>query len=192
MMEIMQTRRSFLTGAGALAASTVFGGVITTLATPALAAAQHSEPLRLTNPHTGEAYDVELFIDGAWNANALIVCDYMLRDWRQKESVQCDRKLYAALYVIQTYFGPKQRVQINSGFRTQKTNELLREQGYSPAVNSQHLYAKAVDFTIAGARLRDVAKAVRALGLGGTGLYLDDGFVHMDTRGRAAQWGDSF
>lgn len=192
MLEFAQSRRDFLTGAGSLAAATVFGGVLSVLATPAIAAAASSEPLRLTNPHTGEAYDVELFVEGAWNANALIVCDYMLRDWRQKESVQCDRKLYAALYVIQTFFGPKQRVQINSGFRTEKTNQLLREQGYNPAVNSQHLYAKAVDFTIAGASLRDVAKAVRALKLGGTGLYLSDGFVHMDTRGKAAQWGDSF
>lgn len=196
-MQLDTSRRSFLLGASSFAAAALFSGVVASLATPAIAAAQGSEPLRLANAHTGEAYDVDLFVDGGWNKNALIVCDYMLRDWRQKQSVECDRRLYAALYVLQSYFNPKGRVQINSGFRTTKTNEALREAGYNPAVNSQHLYAKAVDFLIPGADLRGLAKAVKALKLGGTGLYLDDNFVHMDTRGAGAnghlaQWGDRF
>lgn len=187
-------RRGFLKRAGAFTALAATGGVVGMLAAPAAQAAAATVPLRLSNVHTGESYDVELFVDGGWNANALIVCDHLMRDWRQKKSVNCDRKLYASLYVIQRYFAPNTRIRIHSGFRTQETNRILREQGYNPATNSQHLLAKAVDFSIQGANLRDVARAVKALGLGGTGLYLSDGFVHMDTRGpdKVVQWGDRF
>lgn len=197
-METLVSRRGLIRGAGALVASAVlFGGLLPELSTPAMAAAANSAPLRLTNAHTGEAYDVDLFLAGDWNKNALIVCDYLLRDWRQKQVVECDRKLYAALYVLQTYFSPGGRIQINSGFRTVQTNEALREAGYNPAVNSMHLRAMAVDFLIPGAPLQQVARAARALKMGGVGLYNSDNFVHMDSRGVAAnghqaQWGDSF
>lgn len=200
MTELL-SRRNFLSGMGALAIWSGLGGSVPELLSPALAAAEQSVPLRLSNLHTGEAYDVELFINGAWNSNALIVCDYMMRDWRQSEAPTCDRRLYAALYVLQRYFSPNERVRIHSGYRSQKTNLLLREKGYNAAPNSQHLKAKAVDFSMQGADLRGVARATEALKLGGTGLYLSDGFVHMDSRGvqtagagagSGVKWGDSF
>jgi len=192
-IQFLDGRRRFLRGAGAVAAlSLLASGPLAELVAPAAAAAEAAIPLRLVNVNTNEAYDVELFTGGQWNPNALVVCDYLMRDWRQKASTTCDRKIYASLYVMQRYFAPTERIRIHSGYRTDATNRLLREMGYNPAVNSQHLKAKAVDFSIAGADLRSVAKAVKALQLGGTGLYLDDGFVHLDTRGAAAQWGDSF
>lgn len=191
-MKISWNRRSFLAGAGSLLAAPMLGGMICAVTAQATQAAEDGVPLRLTNTNTGESYDVQLFVDGGWNPNALLVCDHLMRDWRQAESVACDRKLYASLYVMQRFFAPNERIRINSGFRTRKTNDLLRAKGYNPADNSQHLYARAVDFSIPGAKLRDVATAVRELKIGGTGLYLNDGFVHMDTRGSLAQWGDRF
>ena len=191
-MSMSWDRRQFLLRSVAFAAAGVVGSSFCAVTAMAAEAAQDGIPLRLTNVHTAEAYDVQLFVEGGWNPNALLVCDHLMRDWRQKQSVACDRKLYASLYVIQRFFAPTERMRINSGFRTEATNELLREMGYNPAINSQHLYAKAVDFSIPGVKLREVAKTVKALKIGGTGLYLSDGFVHMDTRGTPAQWGDNF
>lgn len=74
----------------------------------------------------------------------------------------------------------------------QKTQEALREAGYGPAVNSLHLRAKAVDFTLPGVSMRNVARATWALKLGGVGYYEDMNFVHMDSRGAQARWADSF
>jgi len=191
-MPMSWDRREFLCRSTSFAVASAMGIGMCAVTSMAAEAAQDAIPLRLTNVNTNEAYDVQLFVNGGWNPNALLVCDHLMRDWRQAKSVVCDRKLYASLYVVQRFFAPSERVRIHSGFRTRETNDLLRSKGYSPADNSQHLYARAVDFSIPGAPLRDVAKAVKALGIGGTGLYLKDGFVHMDTRGRSAQWGDAF
>lgn len=185
-------RRAFLSRMGSLAAWTLAGGAAKSLVAPALAAAEQSIPLRVLNPHTNEAYDVELFVGSSWNTNALLACDWLMRDWRQNKTVTCDRRLYAALYVLQRYFAEQGRIRINSGFRTEETNTLLREMGYNTAINSQHLLAKAVDFTIPGVDMRTVAKAAWALNLGGVGFYRNENFVHMDARGSKAVWGEDF
>lgn len=192
-------RRSFLAGmAGTAARAALPLGAAAALSVTCSVVAQAQQaavggvPLRLLNPHTNESYDVNLFIGSEWNANALIVCDWMMRDWRQNQSVSCDRRLYAALYVIQRHFSDQARIRINSGFRTQQTNQALRTLGYSPAENSLHLRALAVDFNIPGADMKQVARAVAALNLGGTGLYNRQNFVHMDSRGEPTRWGDSF
>lgn len=154
---------------------------------PALAAAEQSVPLRLYNQNTRENFDVQLFVGSQWNANALKVCDWLMRDWRQNLLVDCDRRIYAALYVIQRVFSQEGRIEIHSGYRSEATNSLLREQGYGAAPNSMHKQAKAVDFSIKGVDHRTIARAAWNLNLGGIGLY--DGWVHLDTRGRAVKWG---
>lgn len=153
-------------------------------------------PLRLHNPHTNETYAVELFIGSKWNKSALLVCDWMMRDWRQKEVVNCDRKLYAALYVIQRKFNVTEPISVNSGYRSTKTNEMLRANSLkrsggkataeTPAVNSQHKLARAVDFAVPGVPVREVSRYVKELNIGGLGVY--DTFTHLDT-GRVRQWG---
>jgi uncharacterized protein YcbK (DUF882 family) len=187
-------RREFL-GHLLKAAVVAVGGGAGLLACPLVAQAQAMAqdtgvPLRILNPHTEEAYDIQLFVGAAWNANALIACDWLMRDWRQNKLADCDRRLYAALYVLQRYFSENGRIQLNSGFRTKTTNELLRTEGLGVAVNSQHLLGHAVDFTIPNVPHRNIARAVWNLGLGGVGLYPT--FVHMDTRGERVNWGESF
>ena len=191
----MINRRDVLARLGGVVACTAAGVGLGAALCPVVAqaqemAAQSSVPLRLFNPNTQEAYDLQLFVGSAWNANALIACDWLMRDWRQQKLVNCDRRLYAALYVLQRYFGDEARVQINSGFRTPETNEILREMGMNPAINSQHLRAMAVDFLVPGADLTQLARAVWKLNLGGVGLY--ESFVHMDSRGNQVNWGRSF
>jgi uncharacterized protein YcbK (DUF882 family) len=162
-------------------------GEIPAIMRPALAAAEASVPLRLYNQNTKENFDVQLFEGSQWNANALKVCDWLMRDWRQNMLVDCDRRIYAALYVIQRVFSQEGRIQIHSGFRSEATNNLLRERGYGAAPNSMHKHAKAVDFSIKGVEHRTIARAAWNLNLGGIGLY--DGWVHLDTRGQAVKWG---
>lgn len=187
-------RRSFVRMALALGAASCMNP-LSALMLPDSAEAAPMVPLRLHNPHTGETYAVELFTGSKWNRSALLVCDWMMRDWRQKITVNCDRKLYAALYVIQRKFNVTGPISINSGFRSEKTNQMLRDASIrrrgrstaeTPAVNSQHLYARAVDFTVPGVPVKEVARYVKQLGIGGLGVY--DSFTHMDT-GRVRQWG---
>ena len=158
----------------------------------ALAAAPAS--LKLYNPHTKEKYDIQLFSDGKWNKMGLLACDWMMRDWRENQTVQCDRKLYAALYVIQRKFGISVPISLNSGYRSTKTNSMLRAASIkkygkvtksTPALTSQHLEAKAVDFSIPGVKPKDVFKYVKTLKMGGVGKYST--FTHMDT-GTIRNW----
>lgn len=158
-------------------------------------AAVGQTPLRLHNPHTNERYDIPLFQGAEWSKKGIVYCDWMMRDWRENETVQCDRKLYAALYVIQRKFGVSDPISVNSGFRSNKTNSMLRSRSIArnggaswetPAVNSQHCKARAVDFRVPGVPPREVARFVEALKLGGTGNYPT--FTHMDT-GSVRRWG---
>jgi uncharacterized protein YcbK (DUF882 family) len=161
----------------------------------AMAAVPQQTPLRLFNPHTKEKYDIQLFQGSQWNRMGILSCDWMMRDWRENQTVQCDRKLYAALYVIQRKYGVVSPISVNSGFRSEKTNAMLRGKSIdknggasweTPAVNSQHCKARAVDFRVPGVEPRTVAAFVESLQLGGTGNYPT--FTHMDT-GSVRRWG---
>ena len=167
---------------------------LSALMLPESALAAAPVPLRLFNPHTKEQYDVEIFSKGKWNKMGILACDWMMRDWRENKTVQCDRKLYAALYVIQQHFGIKEPISINSGFRSIKTNTMLRNASIktygrattkTPALDSQHIQAKAMDFAIPGVSPKKVSNYVKTLKMGGTGHYST--FTHMDT-GTIRSW----
>jgi len=191
---IDKQRRGFLHMAAALGLASVTP--VESLVAPAVAGVADAIPLRLYNANTRERYDVQLFVGNEWNAAGLVVCDWMMRDWRENEVVHCDRRLYAALYVLQRYFGSNSTVTINSGYRSAKTNAMLRNRSLSetggratwmtPAINSLHTHARAVDFVIPGADLSRVGEAVWDLNLGGLGRY--ETFNHMDT-GTRRRWG---
>lgn len=192
-------KRAFIKLASTLGATAAVCPLFS-LGLPESAMAAPVVPLRLANPHTGEKYEVELFKGANFNATALLVCNWMLRDWRQKITMKCDEGLFAALYVVQRNFNIDGYVVVNSGYRSPATNELLRSRSLSrtggrataetPAVNSQHIKGKAVDFAIPGVKPLEVSKFVKSLQhrtvIGGVGNYPT--FTHMDT-GSVREWG---
>lgn len=190
------SRRTFMKLASVLGVG-VAGCPLAALTLPESALAADMVPLRLYSPHLKQGYNVELFVGQQWNENALLVCHYLMKDWRKNVIVPCDTKLYAALYVIQRKFGIPDPINILSGYRSAETNAMLRQQSISrnggkatsesPAVNSQHIRANAVDFMLPGVPPLTVSRYVQTLGLGGTGNYST--FTHMDTRGKPTHWG---
>jgi uncharacterized protein YcbK (DUF882 family) len=91
---------------------------------------------------------------------------------------------------------PGARIELVSGFRSPKLNEMLRKKGHHVASHSQHSLGHAVDFRIVpegqelGIDPRVVELEIRALGWqGGVGVYPthDDWFVHADV-GRNRRW----
>jgi uncharacterized protein YcbK (DUF882 family) len=91
---------------------------------------------------------------------------------------------------------PGSRIEIVSGYRSPKLNEMLRKKGHHVASHSLHTLGHACDFRIVppGADRaldpRSVEIEIRRLGwAGGTGVYpsRDDWFVHADT-GRTRRW----
>lgn len=84
---------------------------------------------------------------------------------------------------------PGARIELVSGYRSPKLNEMLRKKGHHVASHSQHSLGHACDFRLVeageskGRDPRDVERELRSLGWdGGIGVYRleTDWFVHAD------------
>jgi uncharacterized protein YcbK (DUF882 family) len=91
---------------------------------------------------------------------------------------------------------PGARIELVSGYRSPKLNEILRKKGHHVSSHSQHSLGHACDFRIIpegqerGIDPRVLEVEIRALGWqGGVGVYPthDDWFVHADV-GRKRHW----
>jgi uncharacterized protein YcbK (DUF882 family) len=78
-------------------------------------------------------------------------------------------------------------LQILSGYRSPKTNKMLRRNGNGVAKKSYHLKGQAADIRVPGSSLSKVRNTARALRVGGVGYYPRSGFIHVDT-GDVRSW----
>lgn len=86
------------------------------------------------------------------------------------------------LHFIRQEFG---RVKVTSAARCGKYNAAV-----GGSVKSQHVLGRAVDIVPLDAELQEVYDWLEDNfhGLLAIGLYLSDGFIHIDTRGQCARW----
>jgi uncharacterized protein YcbK (DUF882 family) len=106
--------------------------------------------------------------------------NWFLRCRFTDEPAEMDERLAGVLVRAATRFGA-QRVEVVSGYRSQKHNLNLRKKGSRVARNSQHTHGTAVDFRVPGVHVSQLHRWARSLGLGGVGYYPRSGFVHIDT-----------
>jgi uncharacterized protein YcbK (DUF882 family) len=104
----------------------------------------------------------------------------LLRDHFTNEAMPMDVKLIGVVMSAAKQF-KSDFVQIVSGFRHPKYNLMLRKKGRQVARDSQHTHGTAVDFTIPRVSIQKLHDWAKAQKLGGVGLYLSSGFIHMDT-----------
>ena len=179
------SRRRFLTHTAC--------GVICSALVPQIAFAASSEKeqsIHMNNLHTGETLKTCYFDGKEYVESELLKIDHLCRDFRQNEAFPIDRQLLTQLQAIQAVLGVKTEVQIISGYRSPATNELLRSKSGEVAKKSFHMQGKAIDFRLAGVKLRDVRKAAISLKAGGVGYYPESNFVHIDS-GPVRQWSGS-
>jgi len=78
-------------------------------------------------------------------------------------------------------------VNVTSGARCKYRNALC-----GGVENSFHMYGLAADIWVQGVPLNDIADIAKKAGASGVGVYLKQGFVHVDVRGlvgvNAARW----
>ena len=74
-----------------------------------------------------------------------------------------------------------------SAFRHPKYNLILRKKGHQVARDSQHTRGDAIDFYIPRVPTMMLHGWAKNQRLGGVGLYLSSGFIHMDT-GKVRYW----
>ena len=106
--------------------------------------------------------------------------DAFLRDHFTNEVMQMDKKLIDVVVAAAKQF-KAEMVTVVSGFRHPKYNLMLRKKGHQVARDSQHTHGNAVDFQIARVPVQKLHEWAKAQKIGGVGIYLSSGFVHMDT-----------
>ena len=75
-----------------------------------------------------------------------------------------------------------------SGYRSPKTNAMLRRRSSGVAKNSLHLKGQAADLRLASRSVNQMARAASSCHAGGVGRYSGSNFVHMDC-GVVRSWG---
>jgi len=112
--------------------------------------------------------------------------DRFLRDHFTNKPNPMEPKLLGILMSAAASFGSDQ-VMVVSAFRHPKYNLILRKKGHQVARDSQHTHGNAVDFFVPRVTTMQLHAWAKAQGIGGVGLYLDSGFIHMDT-GKIRFW----
>jgi uncharacterized protein YcbK (DUF882 family) len=142
------------------------------------------KPAALINLYNEHTHDW-LAIDPAAPPTAGEV-DEFLRDHYTNKSTKMDPKLVGILIAAANNFH-SDLVDVVSGFRHPKFNLMLRKKGHQVARDSQHTHGNAIDFFIPHVTTEQLHAWAKAQHLGGVGLYLTSGFVHMDT-GKIRFW----
>jgi uncharacterized protein YcbK (DUF882 family) len=140
--------------------------------------------LDVTNANTGERVALRFMDDGRYDRRAIRQLNWIFRDWRQNRSPDIDPRLFWALAAMSDASrkaGHSGKIQLISGYRTRRTNEMLRQQGKGAASNSYHLRRRAADIRIEGASMEEVADYAEWLGVGGVGRYSGSNFTHIDS-----------
>ena len=94
------------------------------------------------------------------------------------------------MVAVQARTETKSPFHIISGYRSPKTNSMLRAEGGEAtgvAKKSMHLEGKAIDLRIPGLSSEYLGKLFKWLAQGGVGIYTDAEFTHLDT-GRVRSW----
>jgi len=133
--------------------------------------------LWLINPHTKEEVVTLFWSVGAYDNTAYSACCELMRDWRERQTVAMDPRLFHLLWAIQRNVQFTEPLIITSGFRTVKTNKMLQAEG--AAVNSQHLHSRASDIVLGSKPPGETARVAQQFGVGGLGYYKR--FTHIDT-----------
>ena len=109
-----------------------------------------------------------------------------LRDHFTNESTDMEAKLIPIVVSAAKNFR-SETVIVVSAFRHPKYNLILRKKGHQVARDSQHTHGDAIDFFLPNVPTMTLHAWAKEQRIGGVGLYLESGFVHMDT-GKVRYW----
>ena len=152
------------------------------LLSPADLFAGHQPTRKLTfyHTHTEETFCLSC-VKGRFSKEDRRKLNTFLRDFRTGDVYSMDMRLFATLARIQDMTGSKGVYEVISGYRSPKTNELLRSKSDGVARKSFHMQGRAIDIRLTDVKTKKVAKVARRLNFGGVGYYHKSDFVHLDT-----------
>ncbi|HTL37103.1 MAG TPA: DUF882 domain-containing protein [Kofleriaceae bacterium] len=133
--------------------------------------------INLYNEHTKDWLAVD---DDVVDPPTGVMIDTFLRDHFTNEKTKMDPKLIGTVVSAAQQF-KSDIVNVVSGFRHPKYNLMLRKKGHQVARDSQHTHGNAIDFSIPTCSTKQLEKWAKDQKIGGVGVYMESGFIHMDT-----------
>lgn len=136
------------------------------------------QPARLVNLYNGWTHEWLAVEPGKQPGQG--ATDRFLRDHYTNSPGKMEPRLPEILVAAAKHFN-SDKVIVVSGFRHPKYNLILRKKGHQVARDSHHTHGNAVDFNIPKVTTEQLHAWAKDQKIGGVGLYLGSGFIHMDT-----------
>ena len=179
------TRRALL---GAFAATAVAAAPTYSKAAGFLRGGGDIRRIRMYSGRTGERIDMIYWIEGQYIKDAVKEVNYFMRDWRTDGVKSMDLRTVDIMAAAHNLLDVNEPYMLLSGYRSPKTNAMLRSRSSGVAKNSLHMKGQAADLRLSSRSVNQMAKAAAACRGGGVGRYSGSNFVHMDC-GAVRSWG---
>jgi len=144
--------------------------------------------IRMYSGRTGERIDTIYWIEGEYIDEALAEINHFMRDWRNGERIRVDSRTVDIMAASHNLLDVSEPYMLLSGYRSPRTNAMLRSRSSGVARNSLHMTGQAADLRLASRSVSQMARAATACAAGGVGRYSRSNFVHMDC-GPVRTWG---
>ena len=179
------TRRGLLR---AFAATTLVAAPTYTKAAGFLRGAGDVRSIRMYSGRTGESINTIYWIEGEYIKDALAEVNFFMRDWRTNDVKNMDARAIDVMAAAHNLLDASEPFTLLSGYRSPKTNAMLRSRSRGVAKNSLHMKGQAGDLRLSSRSVGQIARAAAACRGGGVGRYSRSNFVHMDC-GPVRSWG---
>ena len=144
--------------------------------------------LRMSSPRTGEKIDMIYWIEGNYIKDAVREIEVFMRDWRTSDVHRIDTRTIDIMAAAHNLLDSHEPYMLLSGYRSPKTNAMLRSRSRGVAKNSRHMQGQAADLRLGSRSVNQMYRAAVACRGGGVGRYSGSNFVHMDC-GPVRSWG---
>src|SRR5690606_33908339 len=104
--------------------------------------------IRMYSGRTGETLDTIYWIEGDYIKEALKEINYFMRDWRTDDATKMDARTLDIAAAAHRLMDVSEPYMLLSGYRTPKTNAMLRESSRGVARNSLHMKGQAADLRL--------------------------------------------
>jgi len=179
------TRRALL---GVFAATTITAAPTFSSAAGFLRGAGDIRRLKMASPRTGEKIDTIYWIEGEYIKDAVREINLFMRDWRTNDVYAIDTRTVDIMTAAHNLMDTKEPYLLLSGYRSPKTNAMLRSRSRGVAKNSRHMRGQAADLRLNSRSVNQMYRAAVSCRGGGVGRYSGSNFVHMDC-GPVRSWG---
>lgn len=144
--------------------------------------------LKMYSGRTGERIDMIYWIEGDYIKDAVDEIHHFMRDWRTNQVKKIDLRTIDIMAASHNILDISEPFLLLSGYRSPKTNAMLRSRSSGVAKNSLHMKGQAADLRLSSRSVSQMARAASACHAGGVGRYSGSNFVHVDC-GPVRTWG---